>query len=285
MIEEFTEEQIEQFDRDGFLIIEEGFIDDDAVQTLRERFDLLFAADYQTGIKPDEVNWVAGRDPETVTRQICNGWKADDVIAAQVLGERLGRLATTLMGWEGSRMLQDNCIWKPPGAGTLGMHQDASYADYFDPSEMITVWVALDETQAGSGTIEYVAGSHKWPRVPPDRGSFHDPEDWLAPVREAAPEGAATERTPVVVKPGGVAFHHGLCFHGSGRNEATVERRAVISHLMPASAHFDPDHVDLVYSRYRRRGNMEMDESFFPVLWTRDGGRSEWLAELDGVFA
>ena len=285
MIEEFTEEQIEQFDRDGFLIIEEGFIDDDAVQTLRERFDLLFAADYQTGIKPDEVNWVAGRDPETVTRQICNGWKADDVIAAQVLGERLGRLATTLMGWEGSRMLQDNCIWKPPGAGTLGMHQDASYADYFDPSEMITVWVALDETQAGSGTIEYVAGSHKWPRVPPDRGSFHDPEDWLAPVREAAPEGAPTERTPVVVKPGGVAFHHGLCFHGSGRNEATVERRAVISHLMPASAHFDPDHVDLIYSRYRRRGNMEMDESFFPVLWTRDGGRSEWLAQLDGVFA
>ncbi|MFM8883304.1 MAG: phytanoyl-CoA dioxygenase family protein [Solirubrobacterales bacterium] len=285
MIEDFTEEQVEQFDREGFLIIEEGFIDDDAVETLRERFDLLFAGDYQPGIKPDEVNWVAGRDPENVTRQICNGWKGDDTIAAQVLGERLGRLGATLMGWEGSRMLQDNCIWKPPGAGTLGMHQDASYADYFDPSEMITVWVALDETQAGSGTIEYVGGSHKWPRVPADRASFHDPEDWLAPARDAAPEGASTDRTPVVVKPGGVAFHHGLCFHGSGRNEATVERRAVISHLMPASARFDPDHVDLTYSRYRRRGNMEMDESFFPVLWTQDGGRSEWLAQLDGVFA
>ena len=32
-----------------------------------------------------------GRDPEDRTRQICNGWRADDVIAAQVLSERTGR--------------------------------------------------------------------------------------------------------------------------------------------------------------------------------------------------
>ena len=34
-----------------------------------------------------------------------------------------------------------------------------------------TLEVALDDTQAQGGTIEYARGSHKWPKVPPDRGS------------------------------------------------------------------------------------------------------------------
>ena len=34
------------------------------------------------------------------------------------------------MGYSGVRLLQDNCLWKPPGAKSLGMHQDASYAGY-----------------------------------------------------------------------------------------------------------------------------------------------------------
>ena len=132
---------------------------------LRERFDRLFAGEYATGIQPDEVNWKAGRDPEDRTRQICNGWRADDLIAAQVLSERTGRIAAQLMGYGGARMLQDNCLWKPPGARSLGMHQDGSYADYLVPAEMITCWVALDDTRAEGGTIEYARGSHRWPKV------------------------------------------------------------------------------------------------------------------------
>jgi len=36
MIAEWTDEQREAFGRDGFLIVEEGFLDDDAVEALRE---------------------------------------------------------------------------------------------------------------------------------------------------------------------------------------------------------------------------------------------------------
>jgi hypothetical protein len=64
MIAEWTDEEREAFGRDGFLIVEEGFLDDDAVEALRERFEPLFAGDSETGIRPDEVNWVSGRDPE-----------------------------------------------------------------------------------------------------------------------------------------------------------------------------------------------------------------------------
>lgn len=279
-LEDVSDEQVERFQRDGFLIIEEGFLADAAIELLRERFAALFEGDYATGIAPDEVNWKKGRDPEDRTRQICNGWRSDDLIAAQVLSERTGRIAARLMGYRGTRMVQDNCLWKPPGARSLGMHQDASYAGYLVPQEMITCWVALDDTQAGGGTIEHVRGSHRWPAAEADRGSFHAPEDWLAPLEGAAPEGVEPERVPVVVKAGGCAFHHGWTFHGSGPNQATIERRALVTHMVPVETRFHPRNADPIYSRYRRRGDLSLDESFFPVLWDDSGARSAWLAGL-----
>ena len=281
MIESWNPEHLKAFERDGFLIVEEGFIDAAAIEALRERFDRLFAADYETGIRPDEVNWVAGRDPEDRTRQICNGWKADTGIAAQVLSERTGRLAAELMEWAGARLLQDNVIWKPPGTKSLGMHQDGSYLDYLVPPAMVTCWIALDDTSEEAGTITYAAGSHRWPRAPENRGEFHAPTNWLAPVERAVPEDEELRLVPIEVKAGGASFHHHLTFHGSGPNTAAVHRRSCISHLIPADAEFHPVNVDLTYSRYRRVGDTALDESFFPVVWTRDGGRSAWLdAEL-----
>ena len=277
MIDRWTDEQLQHFDRDGFLVVPEGFVDDATVERLRGRFERLFEGDYETGIRPDEVNWVSGRDPEDRTRQICNGWKADTAIAEQVLSERTGRLAAELIGWDGVRILQDNCIWKPPGTKSLGMHQDGSYLDYLVPSEMVTCWIALDDTSAEAGTITFARGSHRWPRSAENRGEFHAPPDWLEPMRRAAPEGEEVELVPVAVKAGGASFHHFNTFHGSGPNTATVHRRAVISHLIPAGARFSSDAVDPVYSRYRRVGDTTMDESWFPVVWTRDGGRSAWL--------
>jgi ectoine hydroxylase-related dioxygenase (phytanoyl-CoA dioxygenase family) len=262
------------------LIVKEGLLSDATIDVLRERFAALFEGEYATGISPDEVNWKPGRDPENRTRQICNGWRADDQIAAQVLSEKTGRIAARLGGYSGTRILQDNCLWKPPGALSLGMHQDGSFADSLVPPEMITCWVALDDTQASGGTIEYVRGSHKWPKAPPDRGSFHAPDDWLAPMHAAAPDTVEPERIPVVVKAGGCTFHHSLTFHGSGPNEATVERRALVSHLVPVHTRFHPSNTDLIYSRYRRRGDLSLDESFFPVIWDQNGARSDWLREL-----
>jgi ectoine hydroxylase-related dioxygenase (phytanoyl-CoA dioxygenase family) len=279
-VESWSDEQLGRFNRDGFVVVEEGFVDADAVALLRERFEPLFAGSYETGIRPDEVNWVPGRDPEDRTRQICNGWKADSRIAAQVLSERTGRLAADLMGWDGVRIVQDNCIWKPPGTKSLGMHQDGSYLDYIVPPEMITCWIALDDTSAEAGTITYAAGSHRWPRSPENRGEFHAPSDWLAPLERARPAEEELRLVPLVVRAGGAAFHHFNTFHGSGPNTGSVHRHAVISHLVPAETRFHSEHTDPVYSRYRRAGDTTMDESFFPIIWTRDGRRSSWLADL-----
>jgi hypothetical protein len=170
------------------------------------------------------VNWVPGRDPEDRTRQLCNAWKSDNVVAAQVLSERTGRLAAQLTGYSGVRILQDNVLWKPPGTKAIGFHQDSSYADYLVPPEMVTCWISLHDTEADAGPLEFVRSSHVWPKSPPDRTEFHAPDDWLAGARAAAPDGQEPETVPVVVKAGGGSFHHGLTWHG--RAEPQRECRA-----------------------------------------------------------
>jgi ectoine hydroxylase-related dioxygenase (phytanoyl-CoA dioxygenase family) len=244
----------------------------------------LFDAEYETGIKPDEVNWVPGRDPEDRTRQICNGWRADNVIAAQALSVRTGRLGAQLAGYRGTRILQDNVLWKPPGTKAIGFHQDSSYADYLVPAEMLTCWISLHDTTADAGPIEYVRGSHRWPRSPPERSQFHAPDDWLAPARNAAPQGTGLEIVPVVVRAGGGSFHHGLTWHGSSPNtSASVARMALVTHMLPVEVRFHEHNVDLIYSRYRKRGDLSLDESFFPVLWDESGYRTPWLADLPDI--
>ena len=281
MIDSLAPEQVATFRRDGFLIVEEGLVSERALELLRGRYLPLFDGKYETGIRPDEVNWVPGRDPEDRTRQLCNGWKSDNMIAAQVLSERTGRLAAQLAGYSGVRILQDNVLWKPPGTKAIGFHQDSSYADYLVPPEMITCWVSLHETHADAGPIEFVRGSHDWPKSPPARSEFHAPDDWLAGPRVAAPEGTKLDLVPVVVRPGGGSFHHGLTWHGSAPNTSgTVARMALVSHLIPAETRFHETNVDITYSRYRRHGDLSLDESFFPIVWSESGYRTSWLAEL-----
>ena len=58
---------------------------------------------------------------------------------------------------------------------------------------------------------------------------------------------------------------------------------AIVSHLVPVQTRFHPVNVDQTYSRYRRRGDLSLDESFFPVLWDENGGRSAWLSSLPAL--
>ncbi|MET1027878.1 MAG: phytanoyl-CoA dioxygenase family protein [Dongiaceae bacterium] len=286
MIEQLSDDQVAQFRRDGFLILER-LIDGETASRVAARFELLFRGEFETGLYPDEWNWQEGRDAPDRTRQICNGWKADLAVAKVVLRREIGRLCAQLGTWPGARIAQDNVIWKPPGAKSLGYHQDNAYTGWIVPAEMLSCWIALDATTAAGGTVEYVRGSHLWGRSPPAK-QFHAPEDshgdYRDEMRERARElGHEPEIVFVEVPPGGCAFHHGWCWHGSGPNRSAQPRRAVVAHCMSSSAVFHPTEISYIYNRYKRNGDQAMDESFFPVLWREDGYRTSWLESYTGA--
>lgn len=274
-----SEDQIRAFERDGFVVVE-NVLDAGAVAALRARFEPLFAGLFDTGLQPDEWNWRAGVSPDDVTRQICNGWKSDRAIAATVLRGDIGRACALLRGWPGARINQDNIIWKPAGTKALGFHQDDSYQDWIVPNEMMTCWITLDDTRADQGTIEYVRSSHLWPLAPPI-SQFHAPDDPLADMTAAAGRAgvAEPEIVPIEVPAGSAVLHHGRTWHGSRANRGSAPRRSVVSHCMSSAARYHESNVSAVYGRYRRADTLDMDESFFPVLWREDGYRTQWLGE------
>ena len=145
---------------------------------------------------------------------------------------------------------------------------------------MLTCWLSLHETTADAGPVAYVPGSHRWPVSPPERSQFHAPEDWLAPARTAAPDGVAVEtarRSEArrrLVPPRSL-----LARLGSERERHRRPDGARVAHD-PGRGPLHHEQVDLNYSRYRKRGDLSLDESFFPVMWHETGYRTPWLAEL-----
>jgi ectoine hydroxylase-related dioxygenase (phytanoyl-CoA dioxygenase family) len=272
-----SQADFQAFAEDGFVVVE-NVLTESKVDAARDRFEPLFSGTFETGIQPDEWNWRTGRDSTALTRQICNGWKSDRVIASIVLRRDIGRACAQLRGWPGARINQDNVIWKPQGAKALGFHQDDSYQNWIVPGEMVTCWITLDDTRAGQGTIEYVRGSHKWPLSPPIN-QFHAPDDPLADMHRAAQRAGVTPEIVAIEVPAGSAvFHHGMTWHGSRSNAGTgPPRRSVISHCSSSEARHHPNHVSAIYSRYKRAGTDALDESFFPILWRADGYRTDWI--------
>ncbi|TXH36562.1 MAG: phytanoyl-CoA dioxygenase family protein [Rhodospirillaceae bacterium] len=276
MIDQLRADQVAQFQRDGFLILER-LIDPDDAARLAGRFEPLFRGQFETGLHPDEWNWQEGRDLPDRTRQICNGWKSDYTVASVVLRREIGRLCAQLAGWPGARIAQDNVIWKPPCAKSLGYHQDNAYNGWIVPGEMLSCWIALDRTSADGGTVEYVKGSHLWGPSPPAK-QFHAPADYREEmIARARAMGHEPEIHYVEVPPGGCAFHHGWTWHGSGPNRGDHPRRSAVSHCMSSEAVYHPTEISYIYNRYKRIGDTAMDESYFPVLWRDDGYRTTWL--------
>ena len=68
--------QIQQFQTDGFLILE-NFLPLDYAQQLASRLEPMFHGEFETGIYPDEWHWRPRMSLSDITREICNGWKSD----------------------------------------------------------------------------------------------------------------------------------------------------------------------------------------------------------------
>ena len=278
---QLTEQQIAQFQNDGFLILEK-LLPTELIPRLTERIDPLFSGKFETGIYPDEWHWRPGLSLPDATRQMCNVWKCDLTFASVILSAEIGRLIATLSGWQGTRVGQD-CLWmKTLGSKEVALHQDATYISYLTPPEMTTCWIPLDDTSIDAGTLEYVKGSHKWP-LQKEAGDFHAPKSSYRLSMERAAAQAGVDQPEIVyieIPAGGCVIHHGNVWHGSGKNNRPDKiRRSLSIHALSSETRFAPTGVGYIYGRYKRVGDTTMDESFFPILWTENGYRTPFLTD------
>eukprot|EP01132_Coremiostelium_polycephalum_P007422 gene7422-9124_t len=266
----------EKFEEDGFIILD-SILDKEQAEALRLRVKPLFNGDFSTGVFPDEWWGRPSVSLPDITKEIVNCWKSDYSFAEIVLSEKLGKLVSELMGWEGARVAQDDIFWKGCKAKPLGFHQDHPYMDFFDRSETATIWIALTDCSEEVGTLEYAKSSHKWNYKCLMSEQFHAPQNYKAPLQEAAAaEGINNPETVYVnVLKGGGSIHHGKTWHGSSNNTSEFnERISLAIHYVPSDCKFKETGVGYIYGRYKLCGSTKMEESFFPITYTKSGYRS-----------
>ena len=313
-----------QLQTQGFCMSPQPLLDAPVRDALKLRYEALFRGDFETGVYPDEWHWRAGLSLPNVTRESCNAYKSDRLIAAVVLNAGLAHVAADLQCWDSVRIGQDDVIWKPPAAVMLtdnnntlrrytrpqtivGFHRDADYISrQFEPFEnsSLTIWMALDDADEETGCLEYIPGSHLWRNVETTEESsstltFFSKED---SHRKSMPPQVHTKDIVYPKCPAGhVLFHHQDVWHGSGPNQSTVRhRRALVAHVLNArvtwrqstasqgeSSSLQPPWAGItyIYGRYRRPESLQLDDCFFPVLYAAPGSGLQRTPWLDPYVA
>jgi Phytanoyl-CoA dioxygenase (PhyH) len=216
--------------------------------------------------------------------QIINIHKADSLFRSLETSEILGDVVSQLGGWGGNgkesgggaRLAQDQVWAKPPQAPPLVFHRDSPYF-MFDPPDVVTVWIALDDMDEELGPLQYVRGSHLWGDGRLGSASQFFQSNVKRLLQSAAErEGLHVDDLDIIsmagLQAGSLSIHHGKIWHGSGKNESTSRpRRGLGLHFVPANVRFTTEarHSSLWKSYVTGAEDpldMELPEEDFPIV-------------------
>lgn len=302
------EQLVEAFRRDGFVALDH-VISLDTVSALNDRLEHVLRGSYDKGVCPDKIPRLvktpyqgsaqkplgfSGNLQNVKVQQIINIQKSDKLFSKLACNPDLGRLVAKLAGWEYGTRLAQNQVWaKPPGAPPLVFHRDSAYF-MFEPADVVTVWVALDDMDEELGPLEYVKESHKW-----DDSRWGSTSQFFQPnaggkrlLYSAAvengilPEEKEEEQTfeeacrslDIVsmagLKAGGISIHNGRTWHGSGKNQSISRpRRGLGLHFVPAEVRFTSEaEKSKLWKRYVEDKLASSEElvvpaNDFPITW------------------
>jgi ectoine hydroxylase-related dioxygenase (phytanoyl-CoA dioxygenase family) len=233
-----SDQEIQTFHRDGFLLVENVFAPDDL-------------AEFGTAV--DEA--VAGRvgsDRRTLAEkslyeqsfiQCINLWEDSMAVRRFTFDPALGQMAAALLEAKAVRIWHDQALYKEAGGRETDPHQDRPFWP-IDPADQVTAWIPFDGSRLGGGAAAYIPGSHRLglERFVDISHVLQEPYDILND-----PLVAGIEPVWVEAPPGSLIFHHSLTIHLAEKNASDrirrvyciiyfadgCVRRSAIPHLVP----------------------------------------------------
>ena len=236
---------------------------------VKKKYKKIFNSEYETGVVPDKIKWVKGRDLDNIPRSLCNVWKSDNDIKKLVTSKIIGQYAAELSGWHKTKLNQDSLIWVVPNAGVVSFHQDNPYQDWHSPGGVITAWIPLTKTHKKSATLEYLVGSHK-NKSSKRLSNFYSKKDYQKIDPKLLKNQKKYKRHFVEVDAGTIVFHHGNIWHGSGFNKTSSERISVSIHYMNGNSKFSKKIKSPYFNHYKLNNTHIMHESFFPTIYKKN---------------
>lgn len=261
----------EKFDRDGYWISPK-LIDDHTIGKLRQAHDRIWSKDYDGDGMPMHPIHLP-KNPLAIFK-MSNGWWINDAVHETVTHPNLGGMAADLLGVNSIRLWHDQVINKPgtggeeTDSGNVGWHQDYGYWRCSGTSNMMTVWIALQDTDVSNGCMHTILGSHKWGEV---EGSDTFFEQDMSQLKEKFAKRNWIEE-PCIMKAGQASFHHALTFHGSGTNFTNKSRLSVVAHLMPGDTIYrkvKQRHDNVILLGPRPKDGQPFNNQYFPKLFEK----------------
>ena len=160
-------------------------------------------------------------------------------------------------------------IKQPRTEDYISWHQDLTYWGLSDAHE-VTAWVALTTSNAASGCVKFIPGSHT-NSIVEHRDTF-DENNLLSRGQELAVDVDENEAVSVELRPGEMSLHHGRVFHGSHPNRSDDRRIGLaIRYITPAMKQTtnDKTHARLVAGE-DRFGHFRLRAAPRDVLHSRD---------------
>jgi ectoine hydroxylase-related dioxygenase (phytanoyl-CoA dioxygenase family) len=235
-----TPDEIEAFWADGAVVLR-GVLDLGYVASMAPHVDALLEL-------PELVDMTAmgdslARSGATVLREGArNGrfrsgvdhWLGHPAFARLACDSGLPAIAAAILRASKLNLWEDSVLVKEPSSGErTAWHQDLSYF-HVSGEQLCTTWIPLDETDAETGAMSFVRGSHRWPDLYrpnlfvtalsiPGTGGVDVPD-----VDAMAARGEA-ELVQWSLGPGDVSVHHARTLHAAGANRSADRWRRAIS--------------------------------------------------------
>jgi len=208
-----SSDQIERFRRDGYI-------------KLKHALSPEVLAYYETEITrlvdtlSNESRSIEERDTYSKAfLQISNIWTQNNLVKEFVMGKRLGRIATQLLGSTGVRMYHDQALYKEPGGGYTPWHVDQYYWPLSNDNT-VTAWIPLAAVPMERGPLEFSVGSQQI--------KFGRDLEIGDESEKQIDEHLKLSDFPIDSSPfdlGEVSFHYGFNFHRAGPNSSDQMRK------------------------------------------------------------
>jgi ectoine hydroxylase-related dioxygenase (phytanoyl-CoA dioxygenase family) len=265
-------EQIQSYQENGFLILDD-FLAKDELANWREK--IFSAIAKRDGVKIPGKSVKVGEDDGInadteyfgkVFDQVINLWQTDEDVKNLILDKRIGKMVSQLANVKGIRAWHDQALFKKPWANPTAWHLDTPFWS-FSHKQSISIWIALDDATIENGCLWFVPGSHKTTGFE----NFGITKNMDA-IFEHYPKYKSVAPIPAEIKAGSCTFHNGLTIHGTGPNMTPNPRRAMTCAFMPDGSVFNGNQniLSQEYFESLTVGNLLNNDKQNPLIFHND---------------
>ncbi|MGI9222808.1 MAG: phytanoyl-CoA dioxygenase family protein [Woeseiaceae bacterium] len=254
--------QIDQFDADGFLLVEDFFSSEEL-----DRFGTAVDAAVAYRTSDDHRDMQEKNLYEQTFVQCMRLWEDRPDVSPFTFHPKLCAAAAALLQTDCVRLWHDQALYKEAGGRKTDAHLDYPFWPVAE-QDLISVWIPFQDVARGGGMMSYVQGSHQVGYTEfVDIGQLHGGEafDLLA-----EPQIAGLPLIPVPARKGSAIFHHACTIHAAESNDTNATRRVFTMAYMADGCHRSRDDAYFALDRDNLRKGDVIVGPGHPIAWPRD---------------